>query len=157
MVSYGERIARERNTGLDDCSGLGGGVVRNIPFIQTTYILPVSMDVNANLHRDKIHGQRTSMQSTSPREWTCRWLSFPLRQSGRSTEIVICQLKRKLDHHNSRMSGQHVQIHGLGGGAPEEVTCSVCLCYYLLSSPELDGWIAQGHTCRKFETYHSSE
>ena len=48
-------------------------------------------------------------------------------------EIAICSLERKLDHHKSRMTGQHVQIHGLGGGAPEEVTCSVCLCYCLLS------------------------
>jgi len=35
------RILGGRGTRLEDCSGLGGGVVRNIPLIQTTYILPL--------------------------------------------------------------------------------------------------------------------
>ena len=42
-------------------------------------------------------------------------------------EIGICQLKRKSDHHSSRLSGQHVQIHGLDGRALEDATCSVWL------------------------------
>ena len=61
-----KRIVRERSTGLEDCSGLGGGVVRNIPLIRTTYI-PLSPDVNTSLHRDKIHGQRT-IRSVYPDE-----------------------------------------------------------------------------------------
>ena len=74
------------------------------------------------------------------------------RKVGRKRDLLF---GGEPDLHSSRTSGQHVEIHGLSGGASGKKLHVSHACVILYAG--LDNWIERGHTCRGFETRHALE